>query len=211
MVAGLGLTQRRKDAKEGSVSGRIEWHRDFATLFKWHWFRDFPTDPAWAKTDGRATWTQHIAHTVQSCASLLGLYCRFEEMNKTDGVLWSSNGLVALLEWEWSHGSGASDWRHELKQLRSAAESTDHRPEFCGLFFYPPHHEFSAVMEEVERAWVSEVPLLAIAITNDGASTRTFRELVVLEVRAGDAVELHRIAAVPVAVTGTRWASGARL
>ncbi|MEE8413762.1 MAG: hypothetical protein V3R96_04355, partial [Dehalococcoidales bacterium] len=73
---------------------------DFATLFQYCWYRDFPIDPV-STGAKRADWTIHIGVVVRSVADLIGYVARFESGGRTDAVLRSRNGNEFAIEWEW--------------------------------------------------------------------------------------------------------------
>jgi hypothetical protein len=72
---------------------------DFATLFQYCWYRDFPIDGISVGAK-RADWTIHIGVVVRSVSDLLGLVPRFEHVRRKDAVLRSKAGDEIAIEWE---------------------------------------------------------------------------------------------------------------
>ncbi|RLC63824.1 MAG: hypothetical protein DRI01_04505 [Chloroflexi bacterium] len=73
---------------------------DFATLFQYFWYRDFPLDQA-AIGARRSDWTIHTGIVVRNVADLLGYVTRFESGKRKDAVLRSAEGDEIAIEWEW--------------------------------------------------------------------------------------------------------------
>ena len=74
---------------------------DFATLFQYFWYRDFPLDQA-AIGARRSDWTIHTGIVVRNIADLMGLVTRFESGKRKDAVLRSAEGDEIAIGWEWS-------------------------------------------------------------------------------------------------------------
>jgi hypothetical protein len=64
---------------------------DFATLFQYFWYRDFPIDQI-STGAKRTDWTIHIGIVVRNVADLMGLATRFESGGRKDAVLRSRDG-----------------------------------------------------------------------------------------------------------------------
>ena len=64
---------------------------DFATLFQYFWYRDFPIDEV-STGAKRTDWTIRIGIIVRSIADLMGLVTRFERGGRKDAVLRSAEG-----------------------------------------------------------------------------------------------------------------------
>ena len=88
---------------------------DFATLFQYFWYRDFPIDQK-ATGARRVDWTIHIGIVVRNVADLMGLVTRFESGGRKDAVLRSTDGDEIAIEWEWSGVLGKAN---ELEKLKS--------------------------------------------------------------------------------------------
>ena len=86
---------------------------DFATLFKYFWHRDFPTNNI-SVGARRVDWTIHIGLIVRSIGDLMGLATRFERGGRKDALLRSREGDEIAVEWEWDGVQG-----NELKKLKN--------------------------------------------------------------------------------------------
>jgi hypothetical protein len=124
---------------------------DFAALFQYLWYRDFPIDEG-ATGAHRADWTTHIGIVVHNIANLFGFVARFERGGKVDGTLRSKDGDEVAVEWEWG------DVRCELSKLRSY--SAWHPPEVCEktikyavLITYESENKTGDVLKLVEEEW----------------------------------------------------------
>lgn len=84
---------------------------DFATLFQYFWYRDFPLSRQ-AIGAHRVDWTIHIGIVVRNIADLMSLVTRFEAGGRKDAVLRSADGDEVAIEWEWGR-----DVDKELKKL----------------------------------------------------------------------------------------------
>ena len=73
---------------------------DFAALFQYFWYRDFPMDAKMATGAGRVDWTIHIGVVVRNIADLMGLVTRFERGSRKDAILRSTEGDEIAIEWE---------------------------------------------------------------------------------------------------------------
>jgi hypothetical protein len=83
------------------LSNTREWASDFATLFAYMWYRDFPIQKSSQQNVQRADWTMHLGIAVRAVADLMGLFTYFESGSRTDTVLKNNNGdFVAAVEWE---------------------------------------------------------------------------------------------------------------
>jgi hypothetical protein len=60
---------------------------DFATLFQYCWYNNFPIDKIIATGAKRADWTIHIGLVVRRVGDLLGFVTRFEHGGRTDAIL----------------------------------------------------------------------------------------------------------------------------
>ncbi len=96
--------------------------KDFATLFRYYWYRDFPISP---KAVGalRTDWTRHIDIVVRNVADLMGLYTRFEAGKRSDAILRCAHGQdIIAVEWEWTgvHDKDLTEKLRKKKGLRYA-------------------------------------------------------------------------------------------
>ena len=87
--------------------------QDFATLFQYLWYRDFPIDEI-ARGGKRSDWTIHVGIVVRNVADLMGLATRFESGGRKDAILRSMAGDEIAIEWEWEGVWGAN----EITKLR---------------------------------------------------------------------------------------------
>ena len=89
---------------------------DFATLFQYIWYRDFPIGGGPRAVGAlRSDWTIHTGLVVRSIADFIGLWARFESGQRTDAVLRSGEGDEVAVEWEWDGVWG----QNELQKLGS--------------------------------------------------------------------------------------------
>ena len=89
-----------------ALSGNWASIEDFATLFQYFWYRDFPIDQI-STGAKRTDWTIHIGIVVRNVADLIGLVTRFERGGRKDAVLRSTDGDEIAIEWEWEGVWGA--------------------------------------------------------------------------------------------------------
>ena len=87
---------------------------DFATLFQYFWYRDFPIDQK-AIGARRSDWTIHTGIVVRNIADLMGLVTRFESGKRKDAILRSAEGDEIAIEWEWGGVFGKAN---EVQKLR---------------------------------------------------------------------------------------------
>jgi len=87
---------------------------DFATLFQYFWYRDFPIDQR-AIGAKRSDWTIHTGIVVRNIADLMGFVTRFESGKRKDAILRSAEGDEIAIEWEWGGVFGKAN---ELQKLR---------------------------------------------------------------------------------------------
>ena len=73
---------------------------DFATLFQYYWYRDFPMNQK--STDARRSdWTIHTGIVIRNIADLMGFMARYESGKRKDAVMRNTEQDVIALEWEW--------------------------------------------------------------------------------------------------------------
>ncbi len=144
---------------------------DFATLFQYFWYRDFPLDQA-AIGARRSDWTIHTGIVVRNIADLMGLVTRFESGKRKDAVLRSAEGDEIAIEWEWG---GA--WGNELEKLKChrVQPKGKERLKYAVLITYHAHSrdtlKIEVVYDHVAKEWedkekggVPRWPLLLILI-----------------------------------------------
>ena len=192
--------------------------QDFATLFQYLWYRDFPIDEI--STGGKRTdWTIHTGIVVRSVADLMGLVTRFERGGRKDAVLRSTAGDEIAIEWEWEGVWGAN----EIKKLREhrvwhSPVSNERRPlKYAVLVTYTHTPNIERVREYVRTEWEgAEWPLLLVLIdiaeSKDYSSGKDFKRIQAYLFSESGVTELRRAPAFPWRVEGTRWwqASAAR-
>ena len=187
-----------------------EWAsiEDFATLFQYFWYRDFPIDQK-SKGAHRVDWTIHIGVVVRNVADLMGLVTRFEAGGRKDAVLRSADGDEVAIEWEWG-----GDWDKELKKLKEHKKLWPKNKEglkYAVLITYTDNIDNSHKRAEAE--WKdARWPLLLILIKvnevprKELTSRRKFEEIQMFQFDNNKPGELLRtIPALPWNVRGTRW------
>ena len=58
--------------------------KDFATLFNYLWYQNFPLTPEYKEFLRRANWTIHIGVVIRSCADLMGYFTGFVEGKRNE-------------------------------------------------------------------------------------------------------------------------------
>ena len=203
---------------------------DFATLFQYFWYRDFPMDQ---KSVGalRVDWTIHIGIVVRNIADLMGLVTRFERGGRKDAILRSTDGDEVAIEWEWSdirRWINASS--NELQKLKdhkvwSAVTGKERLLRYAVLVTYThsrihtPDREklYNQVIEKWEEIdtdsglFPAKWPLLLILIEVEKSRLpmrREFKNIQMSIFNKGEEVkcrELRSAPAFPWEVPGTRW------
>ena len=142
---------------------------DFATLFQYLWYRDFPLDQA-AIGASRSDWTIHTGIVVRNIADLLGLVTRFESGKRKDAVLRSAEGDEIAIEWEWGGVFGKANEVQKLKDHKVRPEGKK-RLKYAVLITYTHTPNIQKVCELVKAKWedkekggVPRWPLLLILI-----------------------------------------------
>jgi hypothetical protein len=137
---------------------------DFATLFQYFWYRDFPIHPQ-ATGARRVDWTIHIGIVVRNIADLMGLLTRFERGGRKDAILRSGEGDEIAVEWEWG-----GVWGNELQKLKdhkvwSPAKGSQRLLKYGVLVTYTHTPNMGRVYEHVSNQWENaRWPLLLILI-----------------------------------------------
>ncbi len=182
--------------------------QDFATLFQYFWYRDFPIDQK-AIGAHRADWTIHIGIVVRNIADLMGLFTRFESGGRTDAILRSKTGNEIAIEWEWK-----DTWPAELRKLHSREIKPDEQPlKYSVLITYTDAQEIESFCNKVTENWQkSRWQLLVILITvrrvskKEITTRREFKDLKMLLFNKNGHKEWERtMPALPWNVRDTRW------
>lgn len=193
---------------------------DFATLFQYFWYRDFPLDQA-ATGARRSDWTIHTGIVVRNIADLMGLVTRFESGKRKDAVLRSAEGDEIAIEWEWGGVFGKAN---ELKKLK------DHkvRPEgkkglkYAVLITYTHTPNIEEVYNRVMAKWKegegARWPLLLVLVDvidvprPEFLTGREFMNIQMSVFDKGERRHLRLAPAFPWRVPGTRlsinWSKG---
>jgi hypothetical protein len=182
---------------------------DFATLFQYLWYRDFPFSEQ-AKGAHRADWTKHTDKIVSRIADLMGLVTRFETGGKLDAILRSVDGDEVAIEWEWGR-----DWYKELNKLKTHKKmwpKSKKELKYAVLITYTDNIENSC--KQAEEEWKdAQWPLLLILVKENKVpkkelpSRKKFEEIRMYRFEGNKPAELIRKApALPKNVAGTRWA-----
>ncbi len=202
----------RKLEEDYKVSLDEKWAspEDFATLFQYFWYRDFPLDQK-AIGARRADWTIHIGIAIRNIADLIGLVPRFESGSRKDVILRSTVGDEIAIEWEWK-----DTWQEELHKLknhkvRSNIEGIERPLKYAVLITYTPTEGIANVYNKVAETWgKAEWPLLLILIDFERfrqyTSRRKFKNIQLSVFDKSHRRELRTTPALPWEVSGTRWA-----
>ena len=194
--------------------GKDKWAsiEDFATLFQYSWYRDFPMDQ---KSPGarRSDWTIHTGIVVRRVADLMGFHSRFESGKRKDAVLRNTEQDVVALEWEWE-----GVWGNEIKKLKNhklwTFDKDDSRLlQYAVFITYTHAYNIDKVYERVLAEWESApCPLLLILIdveeSKEFFSHKEFKKIQMSVFSQGERVkrrELRSVPAFPWRVPKTRW------
>ena len=191
-----------------------EWGsaKDFASLFKYLWHRDFPMDES-AIGARRSDWTIHIGLVVRNIGDLMGLATRFERGGRKDAVLRSRDGDEVAAEWEWNGVWG----QNELEKLKShkvwspPPKNPDRLLKYGVLITYTHTPNIDKVYEHVKKEWENAPwPLLLILIdleeTKKFSSGKEFKSLNFSVFNTtGEQQILGSVPAFPWTVNSTRW------
>lgn len=184
---------------------------DFATLFQYCWYRDFPIDKV-SVGARRADWTIHIGIVVRNIADLMGFVTRFEHGGRTDAVLRSTEGDEIAIEWEWG-----GVWGNELRKLKEhevwSKDGSSKRPLKYAVFITYTHAsdiEIQAIYDRVSKEWDAASWSLLLILVQVGkskelSSQREFKNIIMSVFDNDERKELRSVAAVPWNVLTTRW------
>ena len=176
---------------------------DFAVLFRWNWYRDFPvsnTKTKWTdiSVGNRSLWTNHIAFVFRQATNLMGLFARFED-RRLDGLVLNRDGVLLVAgEWEWDEP--ATPTFNELEKLKDAEPS-----EFAFLFTYTSEETKTANLGHIAKQWATERPLLLALLTYSTDRGRRFEDLEFHVIVGNKSKLLIDSRALPWEVGGTRW------
>ena len=183
---------------------------DFATLFQYFWYRDFPMSQK-AKGAHRVDWTIHIGVAVRKVADLMSLVTRFEAGGRKDAVLRSAYGDEIAIEWEWG-----GVWGNELEKLKTHRKLWPKNKEglkYAVLITYTHPENIQNVYDHVMKKWEgARWPLLLILIDlnevpkSKFTMAKEFKNIQMSVFNNGERKELRRaIPAFPWEIAGTRW------
>jgi len=182
---------------------------DFATLFQYFWYRDFPMDQ---KSPGarRSDWTIHIGIVVRRVADLMGFHSRFESGKRKDAVMRDTEQDVVALEWEWE-----GVWGNEIKKLKEHKLWTFDKDksrllQYAVFVTYTHTYNIDKVYERVLAEWEGAPwPLLLILIdveeSKEFFSHKKFKRIQMSVCDKGKRKELRSTPAFPWKVPKTRW------
>ncbi len=140
---------------------------DFATLFQYFWYRDFPLDAIKAVGAERVDWTIHIGVVVRKIADLMGLVTRFEEGGRKDAILRSTDGDEIAVEWEWNGVFGKANELDKLEghPVWSKQKDSERLLKYAVLITYTHPENIQRVYDRVVEKWGrAQWPLLLILI-----------------------------------------------
>jgi hypothetical protein len=185
---------------------------DFATLFQYLWYRDFPIDDTMATGARRADWTIHIGIVVRNIGDLFGYVTRFEHRSRKDAILRDTIGDQVTVEWEWE-----SKWQEELRKLKGhdvwrKDGNNNGKLKYAVLITYAeiadnvPIAEYEKAKEVWKDApWPLLFILVQCARSDRFSSHREFRNLVMSVIDRGQIKQLRLSKAMPSKILGTRW------
>lgn len=192
-----------------SLSEKWASPEDFATLFQYFWYRNFPMDQR-AIGAQHVDWTIHIGIVVRAIADLMGLYTRFERGGRKDAVLRTLEGDEIAIEWEWG-----GVWGNELNKLKhhkvwSKNKGSDRLLKYAVLITYTHTPNMQRVYEHVTEEWEgAQWPLLLILVDLEESkkfgSHKEFKNIQMSVFDRSVRRELRIAPAFPWEVKGTRW------
>lgn len=208
-----------REVKENNV--KISLVEDFATLFAYGWYQNFPVDGWFHSNAGRSDWTYHSALTFRRTIRQMGYFPVFERKGRSDGVALGTGGhedVRILAEWEWqtppvadvaAFGEAAPHYFNEVDKLLASAKSHAVQ-EFCFLLTYIHENDLELAVEKIQARWnlqQGKCPLVLAIITFTDTSLRAFSSLLVYEIASENSAPrlLHSKPALPWKVPHTRW------
>ena len=182
---------------------------DFATLFQYFWYRDFPIDQK-ATGARRSDWTIHTGIIVRNIADLMGFVTRFESGKRKDAVMRNTEQDVIALEWEWE-----GVWGNEIEKLKkhrvwSYDKNSERLLKYAVFITYTHTPNIEKVYSHVMGKWEgARCPLLLILIdlgeSKKYFSHKEFNNIQVSIFNKGKRTNLRVAPAFPWKVFGTRW------
>ena len=182
---------------------------DFATLFQYFWYRDFPMSQ---KSVGarRSDWTIHTGIVIRNIADLMGFMARFESGKRKDAVMRDKEQDVIALEWEWEGAWGNEI--HKLKTHRSWRydKNVERLLKYAVFITYTHTYNIDKVYERVLTEWEgASYPLLLILIdVEESKKYYSHKEFINIQMSVFDKGErrwLRSAPAFPWKVPKTRW------
>jgi hypothetical protein len=183
---------------------------DFATLFQYFWYRDFPMDQV-STGARRSDWTIHIGIVVRNIADLIGYMARFESGKRKDAVLRNTEQDVIALEWEWEERLGNELEKLKKHRLWTYDNNEQRKLQYAVLISYAEDviRFYEDVLSEWGKGEKSSWPLLLILIEKEESDTyfsgREFKNLRMAIFEKGKYEELRSAPAISWKVPKTRW------
>ncbi len=200
-----------------SLGGKWASPEDFATLFQYFWYRDFPIDQI-STGAKRADWTIHIGIVVRNVADLMGFVTRFERGGRKDAILRSTDGDEVAIEWEWGVYGAMSYKKLKDHKVWSGVKDRERLLRYAVLVTYThtPNIEifYKHVIAKWEEGEGARWPLLLILIDlievpkSQFSMGKEFKNIQMSIFSKGEKVErtqLRSAPAFPWEVSGTRW------
>jgi len=212
-IKGEGLVDNDK-GKGGDLTMLEEsWAsaEDFATLFQYFWYHDFPIDQ---KSTGarRSDWTIHTGVVVRSIADLMGFVTRFESGKRKDAVMRNTEQDIIALEWEWEGVFGKVNELEKLKlhKVWSKDKDSTRLLKYAVLITYTHTYNIDKVYKRVLTEWKGAPwPILLILIDLEESSRFTshkeFKNMQMSIFNEGKRIDLRVTPAFPWKVSKTRW------
>lgn len=176
---------------------------DFATLFSYTWYRDFPLSPLHREWGKRADWTIHLGVTFRRVSDLMGYFGHFESGGRTDLVIRDNNGLpVAFCEWEWH--CPYEEQFNELDKLSNCCK--EENPGICVLFTYCETKQLDQQVKDMSERWNNSTPLLLIIMSfKKVKGGRSFQKMLYYQLIHGKRSFLREQVPTPWKRDGSRW------
>ncbi len=190
---------------------------DFATLFQYLWYRDFPIDNKKVTGAKRKDWNIHTGVVMRNIADLISFTARFESEGRIDGILRSIDSEIAI-EWEWEDITVLLRKKtgNEIEKLKKQPEKASKtRPRnYAVLLSYtltPTTELDNTIYKPILEKWHgTKWPLLLILITAIKSKTIAKREFenlrfIQFDCDSNSYREFRTVPACPWNVLGTRW------
>ncbi len=183
---------------------------DFATIFQYLWYQDFPISREGAIGARAVDWTKHIDKIISNIAGFIGFVTRFEAGGRTDAVLRSTNGNEVAIEWEWG-----KNWDTEINKLKEHKKMWPKSKQALKYAVFITYtEEVKNSCEKIANKWkYARWPLLLIIITSNKVSKTVYssgRGFLDIQMYRFDKEHesgelLRKAPALPWNVEGTRW------